>query len=146
MHMLHHRQTIFPAILGLATIGLIVLVAVYTKSAEDNTAIVSNPAPEVNYTVPEKVPVSAADYENQTRFVLEPFFKQVDQLSGAERENVIDKALNSLLAEQVPVEYRDLHLALVRNLHNLKNQDNEEESQIAYKELLRLRAETPWLP
>jgi len=144
--MLHHRQTIFPAILGLATIGLIVLVAVYTKSAEDSTAIVPNPAPEINYTVPEKIPVSGVDYENQTRFVLEPFFKNVESLSDTEKETAIDKALNGLLAEQVPVEYQDLHLALVRNLHNLKNQDNEEESQSAFKELLRLRAETPWLP
>lgn len=145
--MLHHRHTLFPAVLGLISLLLVAFYIVYAKPSDAPPRLPGGDVSTTSAPIKENPPVSKEQYETHIHDAFVPFFSGVETATQAERNTLIDATLELMLQERVPSEYQMLHLDLVRYLHALKKTEGgSDASKAAYKELLRLRAETPWLP
>jgi len=143
--MFHRHRSFFPLILALLTILLIVLMVWKLQSKEVKV-------PNSSYVVvTEEIsadPITPAEYEKQLTDVMSEFFQKYDTADqNFIRVIAVDESLSALLDLKVPVQYKDLHLAMAVNLNLVRRGLTNEPDRLeeGLNNLKTLRQEYPWL-
>lgn len=108
---LHHRHSFFPLVLGLLTLGLIVLMFYAFAGRRPSEA---TPPVQLN-------PVSTEEYEKSLQTLMSSFVVAYDESADdLSRLVLVEQTLTNLLALRVPAEEKQTHLELAVGLNQMQ--------------------------
>jgi len=134
--------------LAFLTLALIGLMIYSFRTAPETTDTTPQPRPQPETSAPTEPQVTEVGYQAELSAVLEGFPARISQEDNELQQlNMIEDALDGVLALKVPAAYQGLHLRVASNLHNMRQglKEGTDAFETGLTTIEQLIRETDWL-